>query len=155
MKRKVLFAALISLMLSALPAAGLFALSEKKEIELGREEHGKIIARYGVYRDKDLQEYITMVGERVAKESSRPDLQYHFTILNDEIINAFALPGGYVYITRGMLTHVNSESELAAILGHEVAHIHRKTCASKTDQAEGVKYSQYGCGDRHRAAGSL
>jgi predicted Zn-dependent protease len=103
-----------------------FAMSEEEEVKLGAKEHRKIVARYGVYRDKDLQDYITLVGERVAKQSSRPDLEYHFTVLNDEIINAFALPGGYVYVTRGMLTHMNSESELAAVLGHEVAHITEK-----------------------------
>ena len=100
-----------------------FALSEEKEIELGRQEHRKIVARFGLYRDKELASYITKIGERIAKESSRPDLQYHFTVLNDDLVNAFALPGGYIYVTRGMLTHMNSESELAAVLGHEIAHV--------------------------------
>lgn len=115
-----------------------YALSEEDEIKLGRAEHRKIIARYGVYRDKDLQEYISMVGQRVAKESSRPDLEYHFTVLNDEIINAFALPGGYVYVTRGMLTHMNSESELAAVLGHEVAHITEKHALRRQTRQKGL-----------------
>ena len=102
------------------------SMSEENEIKLGAKEHQKIIAQYGIYRDKDLQDYVSMVGQRVAAQSSRPHLKYHFTLLDDEIINAFALPGGYVYVTRGMLTHVNSESELAAILGHEVAHVTEK-----------------------------
>ena len=116
-----------SLALILLGLAGqISAVSLEDEIKLGAQEHRKIIAQYGVYRDKDLQVYIEMVGDRVAKQSSRPELEYHFTILNDDIINAFALPGGYVYITRGMLIHMNSESELAAVLGHEVAHITEK-----------------------------
>ena len=102
------------------------SMSEENEIKLGAKEHQKIIAQYGIYRDKDLQDYVSMVGQRVAAQSSRPNLEYHFTLLDDEIINAFALPGGYVYVTRGMLTHVNTESELAAILGHEVAHVTEK-----------------------------
>lgn len=114
-----------SLIISSL-SPSIYAMSEENEVKLGAKEHRKIVARYGVYRDKDLQDYITLVGERVAEQSSRPDLDYHFTILNDDIINAFALPGGYVYVTRGMLTHMNSESELAAVLGHEVAHITEK-----------------------------
>ena len=103
-----------------------FAVSLEEELELGAQEHRKILAQYGVYRDKELQTYIEKVGTRVADESSRPELTYHFTILNDDVINAFALPGGYIYITRGMLTHMNSESELAAVLGHEVAHVTEK-----------------------------
>ena len=102
------------------------SMSEENECKLGAKEHQKIIAQYGIYRDKDLQDYVSMVGQRVAAQSSRPNLEYHFTLLDDEIINAFALPGGYVYVTRGMLTHVNTESELAAILGHEVAHVTEK-----------------------------
>ncbi len=115
-----------------------YALSEEDEIKLGADEHRKIIARYGVYRDKELQEYISLVGQRVAKESSRPNLEYHFTVLNDDIINAFALPGGYVYVTRGMLTHMNSESELAAVLGHEVAHITEKHALNRLSRQKGL-----------------
>lgn len=115
-----------------------FAMSEEEEIKLGQAEHRKITSRYGVYRDKSLQEYITMVGQRVAKESSRPGLEYHFTILNDDTINAFALPGGFIYITRGMLAHMNSESELAAVLGHEVAHVTRKHAIKRQNRQKGI-----------------
>jgi len=113
-----------------------YSMSTEEEVKLGAKEHSKIIARYGVYRDKDLQNYVTMVGERVAAESSRKELKYYFTILNDDVINAFALPGGYVYVTRGMLTHMNSESELAAVLGHEVAHITEKHALRAKNRAK-------------------
>jgi predicted Zn-dependent protease len=102
------------------------AMSEENEVKLGAREHQNIIAQYGVYRDKDLQDYVTLVGQRVADQSTRANLEFHFTVLDDDIINAFALPGGYVYVTRGILTHVNTESELAAILGHEIAHVTEK-----------------------------
>ncbi len=118
--------------------SALFALSEEKELELGRAEHKKIVAEFGVYKDKDLQAYITLVGERVASVSSRPDLEYHFTILDDEMINAMALPGGYVYVTRGMLPHMNSESELAAVLGHEIAHVTEKHAIRRNNRGKGL-----------------
>lgn len=132
------FVWLLTIVYLLLGLSQVFAMSEEEEIKLGQAEHRKITARYGVYRDKSLQEYITMVGRRVAKESSRPELEFHFTILNDEIINAFALPGGYVYITRGMLTHMNSESELAAVLGHEVAHITEKHAIKRQNRQKGL-----------------
>ncbi len=104
----------------------LVSLSEQDEIALGKQEHRKIVAQFGLYRDEALQSYITRVGERIAAHSSRAELAFHFTILDDPLVNAFALPGGYVYITRGMLAHMNSESELAAVLGHEIAHVTEK-----------------------------
>jgi predicted Zn-dependent protease len=107
-------------------AQSAIAVSLEEEIKLGQEEHRKIVAQFGIYRDKELQAYVDKIGQRVAKQSSRPELEYTFTILNDEMINAMALPGGFVYVTRGILTHMNSESELAAVLGHEVAHVTQK-----------------------------
>jgi predicted Zn-dependent protease len=115
------------------------ALSEAEEIELGRTEHRKIVGRYGLYRDEELQAYVTKVGERIAKKSSRAELKFHFTILDDAMINAFALPGGYIYITRGMLVHMNSESELAAVLGHEVAHVTEKHAQKSINRAKFMK----------------
>jgi len=103
-----------------------FALSEEKEIKQGAAEHQKIIGRFGIYKNPALQDYVTKVGNRIAEQSSRAHLTFYFTVLNDDMINAFALPGGFVYITRGMLMHMNSESELAAVLGHEIAHITEK-----------------------------
>ena len=108
-------------MLSTASMAG-FGLSLEKEIEKGRLEHQKVIAQFGIYRDAKLQDYVNRVGQRIAKESTRTELTYTFTLLNDDMINAFALPGGYVYITRGMLLHLGSESELAAVLGHDSPH---------------------------------
>lgn len=98
-------------------------MSEDTEIEIGRRYDPKIRSQYGVYDDLELQAYVQRVGEKLAGLSHRPALFYRFTVLDSPEVNAFALPGGYVYITRGLLTYLNSEAELAAVLGHEIGHI--------------------------------
>lgn len=98
-------------------------VSESQEIAIGRQNDEQIKKQYKVYGSKALQDYVNGVGQRIAKQSHRPDLQYHFTVLDTPDINAFALPGGYVYITRGIMAYLNSEAELAAVLGHEIGHV--------------------------------
>jgi predicted Zn-dependent protease len=98
-------------------------MSESQEIALGRQADVQVKKQYKVYESKALQDYVNRVGQGIAKHSHRPDLQYHFTVLDSPEINAFALPGGYVYITRGILAYLNTEAELAAVLGHEIGHV--------------------------------
>ena len=98
-------------------------MSEAQEVAIGRRDDAVVRKQYHVYPDKALQDYINRVGQRLAKDSDRPNLQYHFTVLDSPEVNAFALPGGYVYITRGILAYLNSEAELAAVLGHEIGHV--------------------------------
>lgn len=98
-------------------------MSENQEIQAGRSNDPKVRSQYGVYDDVKLQAYIQQVGERIAAHSHRPDLVYRFTVLDTPDVNAFALPGGYIYITRGILAYLNSEAELAAVLGHEIGHV--------------------------------
>jgi len=98
-------------------------LSEDSELQIGRTNHPKIIAEYGRYDDEALQAYVQSVGDKLAAVSHRDDLVYRFTVLDSPVINAFALPGGYIYITRGLMAYLNSEAELAAVLGHEIGHV--------------------------------
>ena len=98
-------------------------MSEDQELQLGREMDPQIKEQYGVYNDSSLQAYVSSVGQRIAAVSHRPDISFHFTVLNDPMVNAFALPGGYIYITRGLLAHMNSEAELAGVLAHEAGHV--------------------------------
>ena len=98
-------------------------MSESQEIATGRQSHPKIIAQYGRYDDPALQAYVTRLGTELAEHSHRSGLIYRFTVLDSTDINAFALPGGYIYITRGLLAYLNSEAELAAVLGHEIGHV--------------------------------
>ena len=99
-------------------------MSESQEIALGRQYHEQVIQKqYRVYESKALQDYVDRVGQRLAKQSHRPGLLYRFTVLDSPEINAFALPGGYVYITRGIMAYLGSEAELAAVVGHEIGHV--------------------------------
>jgi predicted Zn-dependent protease len=106
-----------------------------QELEIGRQGYGPVIAEYGLYDDAALSAYVNSVGQKVAHVSHLPDLEWHFTILDDPTVNAFAMPGGYIYITRGILPYLNSEAQLAGVLGHECGHVtHRHTAAQMTQQ---------------------
>lgn len=99
-------------------------MSIEKEKEVGAREHPRIVERFGgIYRDDKLNLYVSRIGSKLVKFSELPDLKYTFTILNDEKVNAFALPGGYIYVTRGLLAIVGNEAEMAGVLAHEIAHI--------------------------------
>lgn len=101
--------------------------SEKAEIEKARQVHPLMLQQFGgPYEDMQLQQYVNQVGQRTAKAGQRPELQYYFTVLDSEDINAFTTGGGYVYITRGIMNYLNSEAELAAVLGHEIGHINAR-----------------------------
>jgi len=101
----------------------LVLMSEQDEISLGRNTHPQVLQEYGTYDDPALTAYVQQVGDRLAATSHRANLIYRFTVLDSKEVNAFALPGGYIYITRGLLSYLNSEAELAAVLGHEIGHV--------------------------------
>ena len=98
-------------------------VSESQEVQIGRTEDPKVRQEYGAYDNAALQQYVNEVGQRLARASHRPNIEYHFLVVDSPEVNAFALPGGYVYITRGILAYLNSEAELAAVLGHEIGHV--------------------------------
>ena len=98
-------------------------MSENQEKQVGAQEHAKIMKQYGVYKDKKLQNYVKDVGQKVVKHTERPNVQYQFFLLDSPMVNAFALPGGYIYLTRGLLALANSEAEMASVLAHEAGHI--------------------------------
>lgn len=98
-------------------------ISEDEEIAMGRANHGKIIQRYGLYDMPALQQYVQKIGDKLAVKSHRKNLIFRFTVLDSQEINAFALPGGYIYITRGLIAYLSNEAELAAVLGHEIGHV--------------------------------
>ena len=98
-------------------------ITEQQEISIGASYHEKIVAENKVLEDKELNDYIQKLGNEIARKSHRPDLKWTFTIIDSPVFNAFATPGGYVYMYRGMLNYFNSEAELVGVLGHEIGHI--------------------------------
>ena len=102
----------------------LMSVSTEQEIELGGKAYSQALQQMGgVYPDAGLNAYVNQVGQRLAKTSHRPELTYRFKVVNDSTPNAFALPGGYVAITRGLLINMENEAQLAAVLGHEIGHV--------------------------------
>ncbi|MDH4164644.1 MAG: M48 family metalloprotease [Nitrospirota bacterium] len=97
-----------------------------EEIRFGREIAARIIGRYGLYDNDELMKYVNLVGKSVAANTCRQEIQFRFAVLNTEEVNAYAAPGGYIFITRGALTHMQDEAELAGVLAHEVAHVTQK-----------------------------
>lgn len=99
-------------------------LSQNEEIRMGRENHPKIVKEFGgEYGTPDLKRYVDGIGQLLAKTAERQDLKFTFTVLDSDIINAFATPGGYVYITRGLMALADNEAQLAGVLAHEIGHI--------------------------------
>ncbi len=111
-------------------------VSPAQELEIGQQGYAPVLAAYGLYDDAALQTYVNAVGQKVARASHLPDLDWHFTIVDDAAVNAFAMPGGYIYITRGLLVYLNSEAQLAGVLGHEIGHVTRRHSAARITQQQ-------------------
>ena len=98
-------------------------MDERSEIAEGRKAHEQVLQEFGAYANPRLQAYVNELGQRLAKQSHRKNLEWHFTVLDSPEINAFALPGGYVYVTRGLMAYMESEADLAGVIGHEIGHV--------------------------------
>jgi predicted Zn-dependent protease len=130
----VALAAAVAVSCATNPATGkreFNLMSEGQEIALGKEADGQIRQEMGLVRDTALQEYVDRVARPLAKGSERPELPWTFSVVDAPAVNAFALPGGYIYLTRGILAHLNSEAELAGVLGHEIAHVTARHSAAQ------------------------
>lgn len=114
----------------------LMLLSESDAKELGRQTDQEIVASFGLYNNPELEQYINQLGQKMVKVSHRPDLNFTFRLLDSPVINAFAVPGGYVYITRGILAYLNNEAEFAGVLGHEIGHITARHSAQQYTKAQ-------------------
>ena len=100
--------------------------TEEEEVQLGRVVAARVLATYPLSKNEQQQRYVTLVGNTVAAYSARPTLAWHFAVVDTNIVNAFSCPGGYVFITSGAMAQVHDEAELAALIGHELAHVTQK-----------------------------
>lgn len=98
-------------------------VSEAQEIEMGRQGAAEVIATIGRVPDPDLQAHVDDIGQEMARRGERPQLAWEFHVLDDASVNAFAMPGGFIFVTRGLLTHMTNEAQLASVLGHEIGHV--------------------------------
>lgn len=108
------------------PATGkneIMLVSESQEIQMGQQADSQVIQSIGLYPDATLQSYVSDLGKKLAATSERPNLPWTFRVVDDPAVNAFAIPGGFVYVTRGILTHVTNEAQLATVMGHEIGHV--------------------------------
>lgn len=114
----------------------LMLMSESQEVALGAQYDPSVVSTFGVYDSPEMLAFITEKGNEIAKVSHRPNLQFHYKILDSPVVNAFAVPGGYVYITRGILAHFNNEAELLGVLGHEMGHVTARHSASQQSKQQ-------------------
>ena len=122
-------------------------LSEQGEADLGRKEHPKVMAQYGgSYDNPELNAYVSSVGNLLVQTSELPNLKFTFTILDSPIVNAFALPGGYIYITRGLLALAENEAEMAGVLAHEIGHVTARHTAERYGQTMAANVAGAGLG---------
>jgi len=140
-------AAILAVSCAVNPATGdrdLMLVSEEDEVKLGRQTDAGVIKEYGLYDDQKMTAYVNDMGQRLGRLSHRPDLEWHFKILDASVVNAFAAPGGYVYFTRGILAQLNSEAELAGVMGHEIGHVTARHSAQQISKAQMAQYGLAG-----------
>jgi predicted Zn-dependent protease len=111
-------------------------MDERAEIAAGKKGHEQVLGEYGVVKDAKLQAYVNQVGQRLAAQSHRANLKWTFTVLDSPEINAFALPGGYVYVTRGLLAYMESEADMAGVIGHEIGHVTARHGAQRATRSQ-------------------
>jgi predicted Zn-dependent protease len=111
-------------------------VSESQEIQMGQEASKEVAQSMGLYKDAAVQAYVADLGKRMAAQSERPKLPWEFHVVEDASVNAFALPGGFIYVTRGLMTSINDEAELATVVGHEIGHVTNRHSVQQISKAQ-------------------
>jgi len=125
--------------LAVLPLFGACSsISQQQEVEMGAQESQQVAAQLPMLNDATINAYVNSLGRTLASTTSRSDLSWQFAVVNTDVINAFALPGGYIYVNRGVLSRASNESELAGVLGHEIEHVVRRHSVKQMEQTQGA-----------------
>ncbi len=111
-------------------------VSESQEIQMGQQAAQDVARTIGFYNDSKVQTYVATLGKRMAAQSERPKLPWEFHVVDDASVNAFALPGGFIYVTRGLMTSISDEAELATVLGHEIGHVTNRHSVQQISKAQ-------------------
>jgi predicted Zn-dependent protease len=113
-------------------------VSQQQEVQMGQEEAVQVQQQLPMLQDPQINSYVNSLGQQIASTTSRADLEWHFAVVNTDVVNAFALPGGFVYVNRGVLEQASNESELASVLGHEIEHVVRRHSVQQMEQMQGA-----------------
>lgn len=111
-------------------------VSQQQEVQMGQQEAQQVNAQLPILNDALVNNYINNLGTQIAHTTSRADLAWQFEVVNTDVVNAFALPGGFVYVNRGVLSRASNESELASVLGHEIEHVVRRHSVKQMEQTQ-------------------
>ncbi len=113
-------------------------VSTQQEVQMGQQEAQQVNAQLPMVQDAQIQNYVNSVGNRIAHLTARSDLNWQYQVVNSDVVNAFALPGGFIYVNRGVLERASNMSELAGVLGHETEHVVRRHSVKQMEQAQGA-----------------
>jgi len=128
----------ISLTIGTIALLSACGVSTQQEVQMGQQEAQQVNAQLPMVQDAVIQNYVNALGRRIASRTSRADLDWQFRVVNSEVVNAFALPGGFIYINRGVLSRASNMSEVAGVLGHEIEHVVRRHSVKQMEQAQGA-----------------
>jgi len=128
----------ISLTIGAVALLAGCGVSTQQEVQMGQQEAQQVNAQLPMVQDAVINSYVSALGQRIAHTTSRADLDWQFGVVNSDVVNAFALPGGYVYVNRGVLERASNMSEVAGVLGHEIEHVVRRHSVKQMEQAQGA-----------------
>lgn len=132
------FAVRAACVVGASLALGACGVSQQQEIQMGQQEAAQVNQQLPLLQDPTVVGYVNHLGQRIASHTSRADLQWQFAVVNTDVVNAFALPGGFVYVNRGVLERASNESEVAAVLAHEIEHVVERHSVKQMEQAQGA-----------------